>query len=303
MILYGTNPIAWSNDDDRSLGAHISLDQCLDETAKIGFDGIEKGHKFPQEPAALKAVLEPRGLRYVSGWHSLNLLVNSVEDEKRAMQPALDLLKAMGSKVIIVCETSNAIHGDDGTAVNDRPKLPDSEWKSFGAGVEALAEFAAGQGISLVYHHHMGTIVESEDEIDRLMANTGPHAKLLLDTGHCLFGGGNPERAASNHMARVGHIHAKNVRPDVAAQVRNEGLSFLEGVRRGVFTVPGDKEGGVSFPPVLKVAADHGYEGWLVIEAEQDPDVRNPFEYQSMGLSSLKAMAQAAGLDKGRGDA
>lgn len=303
MILYGTNPIAWSNDDDRSLGAHISLDQCLDETAKIGFDGIEKGHKFPQEPAALKAVLEPRGLRYVSGWHSLNLLVNSVEDEKRAMQPALDLLKAMGSKVIIVCETSNAIHGDDGKAVNDRPKLPDSEWKSFGAGVEALAEFAAEQGISLVYHHHMGTIIESEAEIDRLMANTGPHAKLLLDTGHCLFGGGNPERAASNHMARVGHIHAKNVRPDVAAQVRNEGLSFLEGVRRGVFTVPGDKEGGVSFPPVLKVAADHGYEGWLVIEAEQDPDVRNPFEYQSMGLSSLKAMAQAAGLDKGRGNA
>ena len=303
MILYGTNPIAWSNDDDRSLGAHISLDQCLDETAKIGFDGIEKGHKFPQEPAALKAVLEPRGLRYVSGWHSLNLLVNSVEDEKRAMQPALDLLKAMGSKVIIVCETSNAIHGDDGKAVNDRPKLPDSEWKSFGAGVEALAEFAAGQGVTLAYHHHMGTIVESEDEIDRLMAQTGPHAKLLLDTGHCLFGGGNPERAASNHMARVGHIHAKNVRPDIAAQVRNEGLSFLEGVRRGVFTVPGDKEGGVSFPPVLKIAAEHGYEGWLVIEAEQDPDVRNPFEYQSMGLSSLKAMAQAAGLDKGRGNA
>ncbi|WP_105430987.1 MULTISPECIES: myo-inosose-2 dehydratase [Neorhizobium] len=302
MILYGTNPIAWSNDDDRSLGAHISLDQCLDETAKIGFDGIEKGHKFPQEPAALKAVLEPRGLRYVSGWHSLNLLVNSVEDEKRAMQPALDLLKAMGSKVIIVCETSNAIHGDDGKAVNDRPKLPDNEWKSFGAGVEALAEFAAGQGVTLVYHHHMGTIVESEDEIDRLMAHTGPYAKLLLDTGHCLFGGGNPERAAKNHMARVGHIHAKNVRPDIAAQVRNEGLSFLEGVRRGVFTVPGDKEGGVSFPPVLKIAAEHGYEGWLVIEAEQDPDVRNPFEYQSMGLSSLKAMAQAAGLDKGRGN-
>lgn len=303
MILYGTNPIAWSNDDDRLLGAHISLDQCLDEASKIGFDGIEKGHKFPQEPVALKAVLEPRKLRYVSGWHSLNLLTNSFEDERQAMQPALDLLNAMGSKVIIVCETSNAIHGDDGKAVNDRPKLADSEWKSFGSGVEALAEFAAGQGIALVYHHHMGTIVESEDEIDKLMAHTGPHAKLLLDTGHCLFGGGNPERAASNHMARVGHIHAKNVRPDIAAQVRSEGLSFLEGVRRGVFTVPGDKEGGVSFPPVLKIAAEHGYEGWLVIEAEQDPDVRNPFEYQSIGLSSLKAMAQAVGLDKGSANA
>jgi inosose dehydratase len=298
MILYGTNPIAWSNDDDRTLGAHISLDQCLDETAKIGFDGIEKGHKFPQEPAALKAVLEPRGLRYVSGWHSLNLLTNSIEDEKAAMQPALDLLKAMGSKVIIVCETSNAIHGDDGKPVNDRPKLAESEWAAFGAGVEALAEYASAQGIALVYHHHMGTIVESEEEIDKLMANTGPHAKLLLDTGHCLFGGGNPERVAKNYMGRVGHIHAKNIRPVIAKQVRDEKLSFLEGVRRGVFTVPGDSEGGVNFPPVLKIAAEHGYEGWLVIEAEQDPDVRNPYDYQSLGLASLKAMAKAAGLDK-----
>lgn len=298
MISYGTNPIAWSNDDDRSLGAHISLDQCLDETAKIGFDGIEKGHKFPEDPAGLKAVLESRGLRYVSGWHSLNLLTQSIEDEKQAMQPALDLLKAMGSKVIIVCETSNAIHGNDAVAVNARPKLSEGDWAKFGAGVEALAEYAAAQGIALVYHHHMGTIVESEDEIDRLMANTGPHAKLLLDTGHCLFGGGNPERVAKNYMHRVGHIHAKNVRPVVARQVRDENLSFLEGVRRGVFTVPGDAEGGVDFPPVLRIAAEHGYQGWLVIEAEQDPDVRNPFEYQSLGLKSLKAMAREAGLDK-----
>lgn len=297
MILYGTNPIAWTNDDDRSLGAHISLEQCLDETAKIGFDGIEKGHKFPQDPEGLKAVLEPRGLKYVSGWHSLNLLTNSLEDEKKAMQPALDLLKAMGAKVIIVCETSNAIHGDDAKPVNDRPKLADGEWAAFGAGIEALAQYAAEQGIALVYHHHMGTIVETEDEIDRLMETTGPAAKLLLDTGHCLFGGGNPERLASKHIGRVGHIHAKNVRPAIAEQVRGENLSFLEGVRRGVFTVPGDAEGGVDFEPVLKLAADAGYQGWLVIEAEQDPDVRNPFEYQSLGLKSLKAMAKEAGLD------
>ncbi|WP_159949881.1 myo-inosose-2 dehydratase [Rhizobium sp. 18065] len=297
MILFGTNPIAWTNDDDRSLGAHISLDQCLDETAKIGFDGIEKGHKFPQDPAGLKAVLEPRGLRYVSGWHSLNLLTHSIEDEKAAMQPALDLLKAMGSKVIIVCETSNAIHGADDTAVNDRPMLADADWAAFGAGVEALAEYAAAQGITLVYHHHMGTIVESPAEIDKLMAHTGPHAKLLLDTGHCLFGGGNPEELAKKYMGRVGHIHAKNVRPVIAKQVRDENLSFLEGVRRGVFTVPGDSEGGVNFPPVLKLAAENGYQGWIVIEAEQDPDVRNPFEYQSLGLKSLKAMAKDAGLN------
>lgn len=298
MILYGTNPIAWSNDDDRSLGAHISLEQCLDETASIGFDGIEKGHKFPTDAAGLKAVLEPRGLRFVSGWHSLNLLENTIEEEKAAMQPALDLLKAMGCSVIIVCETSNAIHGADDKALADRPVLPADKWATFGAGVEALAEFAASQGIALVYHHHMGTIVESEAEIDLLMARTGPHTRLLLDTGHCFFAGGDPLAVAKRYMGRVSHIHAKNVRPAIRDQVYGERLSFLEGVRRGVFTVPGDAEGGVDFAPVLKVAAEHGYSGWLVIEAEQDPDVRNPFEYQSLGLKSLKAFARDAGLDK-----
>lgn len=299
MILYGTNPIAWSNDDDQTLGAHIGLEQCLDDTARIGFDGIEKGHKFPTTVEGLKGVLDPRGLRFVSGWHSTNLLVNDIDAEKAAMQPFLDILKGMGSQVIIVCETSNAIHGNDRVAVNDRPRLIEDRWRGFGAGIEALAEFAGAQGIQLVYHHHMGTIVESETEIDRLMEVTGPATKLLLDTGHCFFGGGDPERVARKYMGRVGHIHAKNVRPDIMAEVRQQGLSFLEGVRRGVFTVPGDPEGGVDFAPVLKVAAEHGYQGWLVIEAEQDPEVRDPVTYQSMGLKALKAMARDAGLDRG----
>ena len=299
MILYGTNPIAWTNDDDRSLGAHISLAQCLDETAAIGFDGIEKGHKLPTTVEGLKVELGGRGLRFVSGWHSTNLLVNSIEAEKAAMQPFLDLLKAMGSTVIIVCETSNAIHGNDGVAVNDRPRLSDGEWKAFGAGIEALAQFAAAQGIRLAYHHHMGTIVEAEWEIDRLMAETGPATHLLLDTGHCTFGGGDPVRLARRHMGRVAHIHAKNVRPEIMAEVREQGLSFLEGVRRGVFTVPGDPDGCVDFPAVLKIAAGHAYQGWLVIEAEQDPAVRVPLTYQSMGLRYLKAVAVQVGLDRG----
>jgi inosose dehydratase len=296
MIRYGTNPIAWSNDDDQTLGAHISLEQCLDECSKIGFHGIEKGHKFPTTVAGLKGVLEPRGLDFVSGWHSTNLLVNSVEAEKSAMQPFLDLLKGMGCSNIIVCETSNAIHGADDKAVNDRPRLADKDWKAFGQGIEALAAFSATQGITLVYHHHMGTIVEAEWEIDRLMAETGPHTHLLLDTGHCWFGGGDPVRLAKKYMGRVKHIHAKNVRPDIAMQVRTEGLSFLEGVRRGVFTVPGDAEGVVDFYGVLEVAAAHDYQGWLVIEAEQDAAVRNPLEYQGMGLRALKAFAKRAGL-------
>ena len=298
MILYGTNPIAWSNDDDPALGGHISLAQCLDDTANIGFDGIEKGNKFPTDPGALHVELDPRGLRYVSGWHSLNLLVNDVDTEKAAMRPALDMLKAMGSAVIITSETSNSVHGNDAVALNDRPVLAADRWAEFGAGIETLAEFAAAEGIQLVYHPHMGTVVESPAEYDLLMANTGPVTKLLFDTGHCYFGGGNPAEVGARHMARTAHIHAKNVRPEVMKQVRDQGLSFLEGVRRGVFTVPGDPEGAVDFAPVLASAAAHGYDGWLVIEAEQDPVARNPFEYQSLGLKTLKAMARAAGLDK-----
>ena len=299
MILYGTNPIAWSNDDDQTLGAEISLETCLSEAGKIGFDGIEKGHKMPTEPSALKAALEPHGLQFVSGWHSLNLLTHSVEDEKKAIQPHLDLLKAMGCKVCIVCETSNAIHGNDNVALNNSPVLHNDHWVKFGADVEAIAAYCADQGIDLVYHHHMGTIVETANEIHAFMANTGPKTKLLLDTGHAWFGGADPEELATRYMDRVGHIHCKNVRPAISKQVREEGLSFLEGVRRGVFTVPGDAEGGVAFEPVLKIAGEHGYSGWLVIEAEQDPNVRNPFEYQSLGLKSLRDMAEKTGLDKG----
>lgn len=295
MILFGTNPIAWSNDDDRSIGAHISLDQCLDDCMKIGFDGIEKGHKMPTTAEGLREVLDPRGLWFVSGWHSTNLLVNDIETEKRAMQPFVDVLKELGCKVIIVCETSNAIHGGD-VPVNDRPKLGEDQWAPFCAGIEALAAFSAAQGITLVYHHHMGTVIESEAEIDRLMAGTGPHTHLLLDTGHCTFAGGDPLALAERHMKRVRHIHAKNIRPEVMRAVRAERLSFLEGVRRGVFTVPGDPEGCVDFLPVLKVAASHAYRGWLVIEAEQDPLKADPVKYQMMGLASLKHFAAQAGL-------
>jgi len=303
MILYGTNPIAWSNDDDQTLGADIPLAQCLDEAAAIGFDGIEKGHKLPTTAEGIAAELGTRGLRYVSGWHSTNLLVNTVEAEKAAMQPFLDLLMAVGSRVIIVCETSNAVHGADDTAVNDKPVLPAAQWPAFGAGIEALAQFAADQGITLVYHHHMGTIVETPEEIDLLMAHTGPATHLLFDSGHCYYGGGDPatvarKHAARKHAARIAHFHAKNVRPDVMRAVRDQGLSFLEGVRRGAFTVPGDPEGAVDFPPLLRIAAEAGYQGWLVIEAEQDPAVRNPFQFQSMGLAALRQMARDAGLDR-----
>lgn len=297
MIRFGTNPIAWSNDDDRTLGAHISLGQCLLEAGEIGFEGIENGHKFPQDPDDLKAVLAPHGLAFVSAWYSLELLDRSVEAEKRTIQPHLDRLKAMGCPVVIACETSNAIHGSAEMPLSRRPVLNPSDWPDFGAKVEEIAAFTAAQGLPLVYHHHMGTVVQSAEEIDRFMAATGPATRLLFDTGHCFFGGGDPAAVLARHVGRTAHFHAKNVRPAVMRQVEGEGLSFLEAVRRGVFTVPGDPEGAVDFPACLHILSQFRYEGWLVIEAEQDPDIRNPFEYQSMGLKTLRAMAAAAGLE------
>ena len=205
MIFFGTNPIAWSNDDDQTMGAHISLEQCLRETAEIGFDGIEKGHKMPTEPTDLQAVLSPHGLQFISGWHSLNLLRHSVADEQKAIQPHLDLLKSMGCKVCIVCETSNAIHGNDEIPLNHSPILEIDRWPQFGADVEDIAVYCRAQQITLVYHHHMGTVVETMEEIDLFMAHVGPVTRLLLDTGHCYFGGGDPTVLAQKYMDRVTH--------------------------------------------------------------------------------------------------
>jgi len=298
MILYGTNPIAWANDDDQTIGANIPTEQILKEASKIGFDGIENGHRWPDDPEDLKQLLANYELRFISGWHSLNLLTHSVEDEKKAIQNHLDKLKHNDCKVCIACECSNTVHGNSNIPLTERPVLDAPGWARFSNGLSELAEFTAKQGIALVYHHHMGTVVQTEEEIDRLMATTSPSVKLLLDTGHCWYGGGDPEAVARKHMSRVGHIHAKNVRPEVTKRVWDEGMSFLNGVLAGSFTVPGDPEGAVDFAPVLKIAAAHGYSGWLVIEAEQNPDRYNPFEYQSLGLKSLKQLAKEVGLDR-----
>jgi len=299
MIRYGTNPIAWANDDDQSIGAHIPTEQILREAGReIGFDGIENGHRWPDDPQALKALLGEYGLRFISGWYSTELLTRSVRDEIAAVQPHLAKLKANGCKVCIVCECSNTVHGDPTKAVNDRPRLTDAEMAGFGAKMEEFAAYLAGQGITLAYHHHMGTVVESPEEIDAFMAATGPATHLLFDAGHCTFGGGNPEEVLRRHAARVAHFHAKNIRRPVTERARAENLSFLQGVLAGAFTVPGDPEGAIDFLPLLRILAKAGYDGWLVIEAEQDPEQRNPLHYQSMGLKALRKAAQEAGLDQ-----
>ncbi|MEZ5724447.1 MAG: myo-inosose-2 dehydratase [Paracoccaceae bacterium] len=300
MILYGTNPIAWANDDDQSIGADIPTEQILREAGReIGFDGIENGHRWPDDPEALKALLGGYGLRFISGWYSTELLTRSVEDEIAAVQPHLAKLKANDCKVCIACECSNTVHGSPDIPVNDRPRLSAAEMAAFGAKMEAFAAYLAGQGIRLAYHHHMGTVVESPEEIDAFMAATGPATHLLFDAGHCTFGGGDPVAVLRKHAPRIAHFHAKNIRRDVTRRVRAENMSFLQGVLAGAFTVPGDPEGAIDFVPLLRILADHGYDGWLVIEAEQDPAIRNPLQYQSLGLKSLKAAAREAGLDQG----
>lgn len=297
MIKFGTNPIAWANDDDQTLGADIPTERILEEASHlIGFDGIENGHRWPQDdPQALKELLSGYGLSFVSGWHSMNVLAHSIEDEKKAIQPHLDKLKHNGCTVCICCETSNTIQGKQ-MALSERPVLDAAGMKDFGARVEEIAQYCANQGIDLVYHHHMGTVVQSPEDIDAFMGFTGPATKLLFDAGHCYFGGGDPVAVLEKYVSRVGHFHAKNVRPAVRQKVEREGLSFMDGVRAGVFTVPGDQEGGVDFTPLLQILKASGYDGWIIIEAEQDPDVRNPLLYQTLGIHTLKRIARETGL-------
>ena len=298
MIRYGTNPIAWANDDDQTIGAHIPTEQILHEAGRlIGFDGIENGHRWPTDPVELKETLGRHGLDYVSGWYSAELLKRSVEEEIEAVQADLAKLKHSGSTVCIVAECSNTIHGEPAKPVSERVVLSAEEMKAYGAKLEAFAQYLAGEGITAVYHPHMGTIIQTPEDIDALMAATGPATKLLFDTGHCYFGGGDPLEVLKRHASRVGHFHAKNVRKSVVDKVRSENLSFLQSVVEGVFTVPGDQDGAIDFAPLLQVLADNGYDGWLVIEAEQDSTVRNPLLYQTLGLHTLKRIARETKLD------
>ncbi|MFL5156325.1 MAG: myo-inosose-2 dehydratase [Microvirga sp.] len=291
-VRIGANPIGWSNDDLRSLGGATSLETCLAEAKEAGFEGMELGHKFPREPKALTAVLDRFGLDLVSGWHSAELLARSAEDELAALRPHLALLKAMGCKVLILAETSNAIHGDRAKPLDQRPVLGAGEWPEFGRRVTAVGDAVLAEGLRLVYHHHMGTVVQSEADIDAFMAATGPSVHLLLDTGHATFAGADPAALARRYRSRISHFHAKDVRAEVMARATASRLSFLDAVIAGVFTVPGD--GCVDYPAVL--AELSGDVGWAVVEAEQDPEKAHPLTYARMGYANLRRYLAGAGL-------
>jgi inosose dehydratase len=291
-VRIGANPIGWSNDDMRELGGATPLEVCLAEAKEAGFEGMELGHKFPRKPKALADVLGRFGLSLVSGWYSAELLRRDAREEMRYLRPHLDLLKALGCTVLVFAETSNAIHGDRGKPLAERPVLAAADWAQFGERMTQVADRTLAEGVRLVYHHHMGTVVESAQEIDALMAATGPSVHLLLDTGHATFAGADPAALARRYRARISHVHTKDVRADLMARGRRERMSFLDAVIAGVFTVPGD--GVVDYPAVFRELP--GYAGWVVVEAEQDPAKAHPLTYAKLGYRNLRGYLAGAGL-------
>ncbi|WP_442501788.1 myo-inosose-2 dehydratase [Marinivivus vitaminiproducens] len=294
MIRIGANPICWSNDDMIELGGHIPLEQCLGEATAIGLEGMELGNKFPRTVDALGPILRAHGLALVSGWYSTFLAARSPEEELAAAQAHLDLLRGLGSTVVIVCECTRTVHGDRTAPLSARPTFGEAEWQAFLPRLTRFAELTAAQGLTLVYHHHMGTVVQTEAEIDRLMQGTGEAVRLLLDTGHATWAGADPVALAARHRDRIGHVHVKDVRPEVAARAAAADWSFLDAVIEGVYTVPGD--GKVDYVSVFRALS--GYEGWIVIEAEQDPDKADPATYVKMGFDKLNRFIDRAGLKR-----
>ncbi|MBW8882921.1 MAG: myo-inosose-2 dehydratase [Asticcacaulis sp.] len=293
-ITYGVSPIAWINDDMPELGGDTPLDIVLRDIAEVGFAGSELGGKFPKDPAELKALLGRFDLGLVGGWYSCELLVRDAGAEIAAMQDHLKLLKAMGSRVFVIAETSNAIHGQRGTPLKTRPHLDDEGWRLFGERLSEVTDYVNGQGLKLAYHYHLGTVVQDAADLDAFFAHTRPNVGVTLDTGHAVLGGIDPFAVIENHPGRITHVHCKDIRQTVFDATAGKDDSFLNGVLAGMFTAPGD--GSIDFDRLMRGLAGIGYSGWIIIEAEQDPAKADPRTYAELGLKTLKAAARAAGL-------
>jgi inosose dehydratase len=291
-VRLGINPLTWTNDDMPELGAETPLETCLAEGKLAGFAGFELGNKFPRVASELGPILARQGLDLVSGWYGSRMLERDVDAEMAEAEPHIALLAALGCTVMVHAEVSRAIHGERTTPLSRRPILSEADWALLAPRMTEFGKRLKARGLHLAYHHHMGTVIESEAEVDRLMASTGPEVGLLLDTGHLTFAGGDPVRAAGRHAARVVHVHCKDIRAGVMADVKRRDLPFLSAVLEGVFTVPGD--GSVDYAAVLKPIAAAGYAGWLVVEAEQDPAKAHPLTYARMGHDNLAALARSA---------
>ncbi|MGF1623679.1 MAG: myo-inosose-2 dehydratase [Alphaproteobacteria bacterium] len=296
MSRLGMAPIGWLNGDRPEISAHISVDQCLSEVREIGFEGVELCAGMPTGIDTLRAKLDQHGLRLISGWYPGELTRRSVAQEKDAIADQLALFKALGAPVMVFAETAGSVQSED-VPVSTRPRLSDDAWSDYGRKVTEMAEWLAEQGVPMGFHHHMGTAVESEADIDNLMNHTGEAVKLLLDTGHAHFAGADIDGVARRWAHRINHVHVKDVRPQVLADFRARDRSFLDGVLDGVFTVPGD--GCIDYVSVFRILADAGYDGWVMIEAEQDPKKADPKTYSRLGMRHALDSAEKAGFALG----
>lgn len=278
-IRLGCAPIAWTNDDMPELGDGNTFEQCISEMALAGYEGTEIGNKYPKDPNELKKYLDIRGLSVASAWFSAFLTSKPYEETEKAFIEHRNFLHALGAKVIVVSEQGGSIQGRKGTPLFDeKPVFNDEKWKKLTTGLEKLGEVANEKNMKIVYHHHMGTGVQTTKEIDQLMAETDPNkVSLLYDTGHLVFSGEDPLEVFNRNVDRIKHIHFKDIRKEVAEDVKHKKESFLTAVRKGAFTVPGD--GVIDFKPIMERIVESGYKGWIVVEAEQDPSIANPFEY------------------------
>jgi len=284
-VKLGIAPIAWSNDDMSELGGETSLEQCLEEASLAGFIGIESGGKFPKTSKELLPKLNNYNLDLCSGWYGGNLRKNSTDEEKQLIRNQLDLFKDCNAPCIVFAEVSSSIQGDPNRKLSTRPQMDNDEWSSFCKKMSEMAKFLEGEGMPLAYHHHMGTVIETQEDTVRLLENTDESVKLTLDTGHMLFAQGNSKNILEDFSSRIIHIHCKDIRKDVLDNSLKNDLSFREAFLEGAFTVPGD--GCIDYKPLFDILKTKNYSGWLVVEAEQDPAKANPFEYAKIGYKYL----------------
>jgi inosose dehydratase len=290
-VRIGINPISWSNDDLPSLGGETPLEVALSEGRQIGYQGFELGNKFPRESNALRKVLADHGQALVSGWYSGRLARRSVEDEIAAVGPHLRLLADNGAAVMVYGEVADSIQGAP-QPLYKRPRFfTAAQWDAYADRLTRFARHTLAHGVRVAYHHHMGAYVETPADIDALMARVGDEVGLLFDSGHMTFAGGDATAMLAKHVQRVCHVHCKDVRPDVIRLARNRDWSFLESVINGAFTVPGD--GAIDFAALVAILDKHGYAGWLVVEAEQDPVVAPSYAYADKGYRHLRALVEA----------
>ena len=291
----GIAPIAWSNDDLPELGGDTPLETCLAEAREAGFSGIETGGKFPSSSSELGPILERHSLALCGGWYSGTILDNDLEAEKDQVLQQLTLFRDLRAPCLVYGETAGTVQNKRNVPLSKRRVLDDSQFRDYGKRLTAFAEWCADQGMPISFHHHMATAVETERDLDLLMNHTGEAVPLLFDAGHMAFADGDVLGAIRKHADRITHVHAKDVRRDVIDGLDRNADSFLDAVLRGAFTVPGD--GSLDYREIVKVLSDNGYEGWFVVEAEQDPTKAPPLEYARIGHRSLTEALDAAGYE------